>query len=69
MHKEERSIACTSNQVIPAQSTYHTSKKEMLMINLVKLLEPIYKVLRYVDTRVCTAGDLYTDLYNLRCSK
>ena len=35
-------------------------------IELLKLLEPIYEVLRYVDTRVYTAGDLYTDLYNLK---
>ena len=35
-------------------------------IELLKLLEPIYEVLRYVETRVYTAGDFYTDLYILK---
>ena len=33
-------------------------------LELLKLLELIYEVLRYVDTRAYTAGDLYIDLYN-----
>ena len=35
-------------------------------LEVLRLLEPCYEVLRYVDTRVYTAGDLYTDLYNLK---
>ena len=40
--------------------------KKQQCIELQKLLEPVYEVLRYVDTRVYCAGDLYTDLFNLK---
>ena len=41
-------------------------EKKQQALELLKLLEPVYEVLRYVDTRAYTAGDLYTDLYKLK---
>ena len=35
-------------------------------VELQRLLQPVYEVLRYVDTRIYCAGDLYTDLFTLK---